>query len=170
MSAMDTITVGALVQWTEGPGYGVVTDIDTKRVCVRWDHGDTPPQFAAWNPPLSRIGFAPGQVVNLNSTDETAAVLAMVTAEPPVWRLLVSGQRPRTLNVPEADLRPQSITDPVERFKNGQTGSLRECTGTVVRRASGSPLDVLGKPVSAEAKILKALLEERSEERREGRR
>ena len=37
-----------------------------------------------------------------------------------------------------------------------------------MRRGSGSPLDVLGQPVRADANILGALLEERSEERNEG--
>lgn len=43
-----------------------------------------------------------------------------------------------------------------------------ERAGTIVRRSSGSPLDVLGQPVRTDAKILIALLEERSEERNEG--
>ena len=43
-----------------------------------------------------------------------------------------------------------------------------EQAGIVVRRASGSPLDVLGRPLRAGAGVLEALLDERSEELREG--
>ncbi len=32
----------------------------------------------------------------------------------------------QTLNVPEADLRPGPIVDPVERFKSGNIGSLKK--------------------------------------------
>ena len=45
-----------------------------------------------------------------------------------------------------------------------------EHRGIVVRRGSGSPLDVLGQPLRPGAGILEALLDERSEERHEGRR
>lgn len=45
-----------------------------------------------------------------------------------------------------------------------------EHAGIVVRRSPKSPLDVLGPPLRAGAGILEALLEEREEERREGRR
>ena len=43
-----------------------------------------------------------------------------------------------------------------------------EQAGIVVRRGSGSPLAVLGQPLRSGAGILEALLEERSEELREG--
>ena len=43
-----------------------------------------------------------------------------------------------------------------------------ERAGIVVRRGSGSPLDLLGQPLRAGAGVLEALLDERSEERREG--
>ena len=43
-----------------------------------------------------------------------------------------------------------------------------EHMGVVARLGSGSPLDILGQPLRAGAGILEALLDERSEERREG--
>ena len=43
-----------------------------------------------------------------------------------------------------------------------------EQAGSVVRRDRGSPLDVLGVPLSARASLMEALLGERSEELREG--
>ena len=43
-----------------------------------------------------------------------------------------------------------------------------EQAGVLVRRGSGSPLDVLGQPLRAGAGVLEALLDERSEESREG--
>ena len=43
-----------------------------------------------------------------------------------------------------------------------------ERAGIVVRRGAGSPLDVLGQPLHSGAGVLEALLDERSEESREG--
>lgn len=43
-----------------------------------------------------------------------------------------------------------------------------EQAGVVVRRDSGSPLDALGKPLRTSAALMQALLEDRSEELREG--
>ena len=43
-----------------------------------------------------------------------------------------------------------------------------EQAGILVRRGSGRPLDVLGQPLRAGAGVLEALLDERSEESREG--
>lgn len=43
-----------------------------------------------------------------------------------------------------------------------------ESSGVVARRSSGSPLEVVREPLSGGARVLDALLEERSEERREG--
>ena len=43
-----------------------------------------------------------------------------------------------------------------------------ERTGVVARLGSGSPLDVLGPPLPSGAGVLEALLDERSEESREG--
>ena len=43
-----------------------------------------------------------------------------------------------------------------------------EQAGIVVRRGSGSPLDVLERPLLAGAGVLEALLDDRSEESREG--
>ena len=45
-----------------------------------------------------------------------------------------------------------------------------EQAGIVVRRGSGSPLDVLGQPLRSGAGVLEALFDERSEESREGER
>ena len=42
-----------------------------------------------------------------------------------------------------------------------------EHAGVVVRRADASPLDVLGEPLRPGAEVLRALLDERSDERRE---
>ncbi len=43
-----------------------------------------------------------------------------------------------------------------------------EQAGIVARRGSGSPLDVLGQPLRSGVGVLEALLDERSEESREG--
>ena len=43
-----------------------------------------------------------------------------------------------------------------------------EQAGVLARRGSGSPLDVLGQPLRSGTGVLEALLDERSEESREG--
>lgn len=170
--------MGSLVRWTEGEAYGEVTGIDDGAINVRWDRRDAPSRFAASNPPLLRVEFAAGHDVLLNSTNESAVVLELVTAEPPVWRLLVTGPPQRRPAVPEAALRPSSTPETVNvarerhsqfEWDDSPFGRLKR-TGTIVRRCNESPLDVLGKTLLADAKILDALLEERSEERDEGQR
>ena len=57
-----------------------------------------------------------------------------------------------------------------ETSRVGQEAKLvrLEQAGVVARRGSGSPLDVLGQPLRSGAGVLEALLDERSEESREG--
>ena len=124
----DTLVTGALVRWAQRPGYGVIAEVGAASISVRWDEPGAPTQFKRRRPPLSRVALAPGHVVKLRSTGETAAVLSLASPAPPVWQTFVTpltGPPPRTLNVPETDLRPVPIIDPVERFKSGNIGSLR---------------------------------------------
>ena len=118
------IAVGALVQWTGAETYGVVTGRDDLMVYVRWDDAGPPPQFSIGGPPLSRVDLK-GQQVELMSTGESAAVLHAVPSQTPAWRCLVASDGGRTVNVPEADLRPSAITDPIGRFEAGLIGPMR---------------------------------------------
>ena len=123
-----SLTVGALVQWTQRPGYGVISEVGSTSITVRWDDPSTPSRFRILNPPLLRVEFAPGHPVKRGTTNETAVVQNLSSPVPPTWRVLVMSANGahQTLNVPEADLRPAPIVDPVERFKSGNIGSLKK--------------------------------------------
>ena len=119
------IRVGALVQWTHRPkAYGFVAKIEDGRIHVRWDDDENiPTQFVESGPPLTRVKLQ-GKALQRRSTGEKATVLAPLQAEKPAWECFVEGGE--TINVPEADLRPLRITNPVERFKVGEIGSLQQ--------------------------------------------
>ena len=118
-------TVGSLVQWTGAKTYGLVTNLDDRLIHVRWDSSGPPTQFAITDPPLLRVDLT-GQRVRLISTGENAAVLESTLSETPAWRCFVATVGGRTVNVPEADLRPLAVTDPIGRFKANLIGSLQQ--------------------------------------------
>ena len=118
------IVVGALVQWTGAKTYGVVTKIDERMIYVRWDEDVPPPQFALPDPPLSRVVLQ-HELVQRRSTGEGAVVRAPAASGTPLWKCVVTNGG-GTFNVPEADLRPVAVTDPVGRFKAGLVGSLQQ--------------------------------------------
>ena len=118
------IRVGALVQWTHRPKtYGVIAKIEDGRIHVRWDDENIPTQFVESDPPLTRVKLQ-GKTLQRLSTGEKASVLTPLQAEKPAWVCFVEGGE--TINVPEADLRPLLITNPVERFKEDEIGSLQQ--------------------------------------------
>ena len=119
------LPVGSLVQWTGAKTYGVVADIDDRMVHVRWDSSGPPTQFAVTDPPLLRVDLT-GQRVRLISTGENAAVLDSTPSETPAWRCFLATAGGKTVNVPEADLRPLAVTDPVGRFKSNLVGPLQQ--------------------------------------------
>ena len=123
----QNLIVGALVRWTGSKNidtYGVITEI-ANRISVRWDTDGHPPQFVTYTPPLARVGLS-GQRVERISTGETAvAMLPLGATGQPMWECLLSGNLSK-VNVPESDLRPIPITDPVERFQYNKIGSLEK--------------------------------------------
>ena len=126
MSLEDgNIVVGSLVQWTGAKTFGVVADRDHRMVYVRWDDAGPPRQFAVSAPPLIRVDLQ-GQQVKLRSSGETAVALRSVASERPAWECFVASNGGRTVNVPEAGLRPVAITEPIGRFKAGLVGSMRQ--------------------------------------------
>ena len=120
-----TVVVGALVQWTGAKTYGVITKCDDRMIHVRWDGAGPPPQFAIGNPPLETVELQ-GRQVRLLSTGENAVVLQVVASDTPAWQCFVASDGGKTVNVPEADLRPVAITDPVGRFNANIIGSMRQ--------------------------------------------
>ena len=120
-----SIVVGALVQWTGAKTYGVITDCDGGKIYVRWDNSGPPPQFAISDPPLARVNLE-GQQVALKSSDEAAVALRAVATDTPAWECFVVSNGGRTINVPEADLRPVAITNPIGRFNAKYIGSMKQ--------------------------------------------
>ena len=85
----------------------------------------TRPQFVTYTPPLDRVDLS-GQRVERISTGETAvAMLPLRATGQPMWECLLSGNLSK-VNVPESDLRPIPIIDPVERFEYNKIGSLEK--------------------------------------------
>ena len=121
--SQQNVIVGTLVQWTGGKTYGVVTSVEDRIVRVRWDDDGHPPQFSVNAFPLARVDLK-GLRVRRKSTGENAVALNPTTIGSPVWSCFVATDGGKTINIPEADLRPVPITDPVERFRGGQIGSL----------------------------------------------
>ena len=125
---MQSLVVGALVRWTREEGFGVITGVGNRVIQVRWDCEDLPPQFSSEDPPLQRVCLSGGVQVQRYSTGERAVLQGMVQAPEPAWRCLIvtmSGQMV-TKNVPEADLRPIELTDPLDRFKSGEIGTSKQ--------------------------------------------
>ena len=124
----QNLAVGALVRWI-GSGnsinYGVVEGVDHRMIRVRWDVESNSPgnQFSVQDAPLVQVDLG-GQRVQRRSTGEMAVAMMQVGASgQPMWECLLSGNLAK-VNVPESDLRPIPITDPVERFQNNMVGSL----------------------------------------------
>ena len=130
---------GALVEWTMGNGYGVIVAVDERLITVRWDEEGIPTQFAARNPPLSRVDLM-GKPVFRRSTGEDVSVPNPVAGAMPVWRCRIYPQSgsPTMSNVAEEDLRPLPITDPIERFQIGDCqGRRQNCTTGVMPDGHG---------------------------------
>ena len=124
VNAHQTLPVGALVQWGGDKSYGVVESNDGRRIVVRWDDGGHPAQFSAGNAPLSRVNLS-GKVLR-KSTGEDVALARSLASAPPMWECYAVSQSGMTIvNVPESDLRPAQVTDPLERFRIGEIGSAK---------------------------------------------
>ena len=122
----QSLVPGALVQWGHVRAYGVIVANDGRMIQVHWDDARHPPQFSTSDPPLSRVDFI-GRPVQRKSTGQNVAVLGPVAAATPTWRCQIfsSTGTASTANVPEADLRPLAMTDPLERFRAGEIGSTK---------------------------------------------
>ena len=120
------IVQGTLVQWIGGKGYGIVSHTEGK-ITILWDDdADHPTQFATPDV-LARVDLS-GKVAQRRSSGEIATVISPATGEAPTWRCRViqTSGRVVTTNVPEADLRPLPMADPVERFQAGEVGTLQQ--------------------------------------------
>ena len=97
------------------------------RIIVRWDdNADNPTQFAT--PEVLRRVDLNGKVAQRRSSGETASIIRPAGGETPTWlcHVIKASGSVETTNVPEADLRPFPVTDPVERFHDGGIGPLQK--------------------------------------------
>ena len=125
-SRKQDLVVGALVQWTgsqSNDDYGVIAEIDHRTVKVRWDTDEHPTQFVANNPPLLRAELNRRPAQRMSTAESVIPIQPVTTSTLPMWECLLAGNL-TPVNVPEADLRPIPITDPVERFQRDMIGSL----------------------------------------------
>ena len=124
----NILVSGSLVEWdSQKAAYGVVAGNDGRRIKVTWDDSGIPAEFVAENAPISRVRLT-SRLVQRRSTGEYVAVQTPVDAAAPTWQCQVfpqSGGMPRTVNIPEADLRPVPVTDPLGRFRAGEIGHTR---------------------------------------------
>jgi ATP-dependent helicase HepA len=131
----EELVEGAVVRWTGGEGIGVIRRIASGRVEVQWDSPSeqTPTTFAAKNAPLVRA-VLPSQV-RRRSTDQPAILGALMSEDPPKWKVTVLGPTGFLEKVvPEADLRPDHTLDPAARMVNGQIGTPRQFNLQLVTR------------------------------------
>lgn len=100
--------------------------------------------------------------------DGLSAYLRRVKAGEPV--VVLERSTPIARIVP-LDWESESVDSTGEAGGNTRLARL-ERAGIVMRRGAGSPLDAIGRPLrpGTGSGVLEALLEERAEERREGRR
>ena len=123
----QSLVPGALVKWDDVKAYGVIASNNGQVVQVHWDDTGNPPQFSASDPPLIRVDFS-GRPVQQKSTGHNIAILNLVQeAAMPTWRCQIfSPAGPLSIaNIPEADLRPLPITDPLDRFRLREIGDTK---------------------------------------------
>ena len=131
----DDLVIGALVSWSGHSGYGVIDSIDDSRIRVRWDSTQAPPLFVRTNPPVRRVGLQGRRVSRLGSDVRFIVVAPVADVLVPAWKCVELSKHGDTLNIPESELRPLPVEDPVERFQVGEIGGTpKYLTAEVARR------------------------------------
>ena len=121
------LTIGSLVQWPNSgrdDEYGVVREIDHRYVYVRWDVGEELPfRFSSDESPIERVDLTQKKCGRFSSGDIVMAMSRIQSDGEPMWQCMSVGDFAPVI-VPESDLRPIPITEPVERIQNNMIGSL----------------------------------------------
>ncbi len=124
----NNLIIGSLVRWsnsTSDDKYAVITDIDRRQISVRWDAVGNPTQFSSAKPPLERIDLTRKQCRRYSNGNIVMAMSPIPTDGEPMWECISIGDF-SPVNIPESDLRPIPITEPVERVQNKMIGSLKK--------------------------------------------
>ncbi len=124
----EEIREGILVEWQGRPhaGCGVVTATDNRRVTVVWDSADEgTKQFSLHDNSLRRVNLVQGTQARRKSTNELVIIQSDLNGTTPAKDCLVISEAGGTKreNIPEADLRPEPVNEPAERFRSGQVGA-----------------------------------------------
>ena len=131
----DNLVIGALVSWTGHSSYGVIESVTDSRIRVRWDASQAPPLFVRTNPPVRRVALQGRRVSRVGSDAQFIVVAPVVDLTVPAWKCVELSKHGHTLNVPESQLRPLPVEDPVERFQTGEIGiTPKYLTAEVARR------------------------------------
>lgn len=110
---------GSLVIWAVHGIYGVVDSVGFRRVTVRLDNGETN-SFSTDHGVLRRVEIGVGTQVTQVGSDLAGVVLSQVPGlKNPTWKVQFPD---KATNIPESNLRPAVIRDPLERFRNGYIG------------------------------------------------
>lgn len=123
------LAIGSLVQWPNSrrdDEYGVIMDRDHRYIYVRWDVGEGRPfRFSSDESPLERVDLAQKRCRRFSSGDVVMAMTPIQSAGETMWQCISVGDFASVI-VPESDLRPIPITEPVERVQNNMIGSLNK--------------------------------------------
>ena len=110
---------GCLAKWLPHGVYGVVEEVDHRRVTIALDTGTTQ-IFTLDAGVVARVEIGMGSQVVVRGNDVPGVVMAPVPGQQkPTWKVAFPG---RTVNVPEASLRPAELKDPLERLRNKHLG------------------------------------------------
>lgn len=110
---------GCLAKWLPHGVYGVVDSVDHRRVTITLDTGTTQ-IFTRDAGVVERVEIGMGSQVVVRGNDTPGVVMAPVPGQQkPTWKVAFPG---RTVNVPEASLRPAELKDPLERLRNRELG------------------------------------------------
>ena len=121
----DNFSEGMLVEWQDRPhaGRGVIESVGNHRIHVRWDSGETT-TFSDTDHSLIRVRLSSGLAERRSNSGSVVIVRELQGVEPPTWECLTGSESAtmQRVNIPEADLRPQEIVSPMERFEADQIG------------------------------------------------
>ncbi len=115
----QNFVIGCLVRWTVHGIYGVVEEVDFRKIKVSLDNGEVQ-IFTTDAGIIERIELSIGSQVTSSNAEVTGVILTDIPGQPqPTWQVAFPG---RTTSLPERSLRPAVIRDPIERMRNGYLG------------------------------------------------
>ena len=114
---------GSLVRWPSGPKspLGVITEVDGGRLTVNFDGDESPKIFRSDAAVLQAVELS-GLVIRVSS-GAIGFVQSRASTNPPRWQVIIDQT---LLTVPEADLRPHILDDPMSRMRDLRLGTPKQ--------------------------------------------